>query len=251
MKIITLNAWGGRVTEPLKEFLLQNQDVDIFCLQEIFHNAEDKEISELLSGDTKNLVRDLYQTTQGLLPTHNSFFTPVFEDYYGLAIFIKKNIVLKDNGEVLLYENRNFPDLKDPDKDHTRKMQWIRFTQNGSEYCVMNIHGHWDISGKLDTNNRILQSNRVRLFTEKLPRDIKKIMCGDFNLRPETKSMDILEEGMINLIKTNNVISTRTSLYKKEDRLADYILISPNIKPKDFKVVSNGVSDHSALFLEC
>jgi endonuclease/exonuclease/phosphatase family metal-dependent hydrolase len=75
-------------------------------------------------------------------------------------------------------------------------------------------------------------------------------MCGDFNLRPDTQSMSIIEQaGVKNLIKEYNISSTRTSLYTKSEKYADYIFISDNLKESEFKVLPDEASDHSALML--
>ena len=44
MKIISLNIWGGRVHKPLLDFLKNHTEVDVFCLQEVYHEAEGKEL---------------------------------------------------------------------------------------------------------------------------------------------------------------------------------------------------------------
>ena len=55
---------------------------------------------------------------------------------------------------------------------------------------------------------------------------------------------------MRNLIRENNITSTRTELYEKELRMADYIFVSPEVTVKDFKVLPDVVSDHSPLYME-
>ncbi|MFA6270402.1 MAG: hypothetical protein WC657_04315 [Candidatus Paceibacterota bacterium] len=40
MKIISLNIWDARIFEPLMGFFEHNQDIDIFCLQEVFNGTE-------------------------------------------------------------------------------------------------------------------------------------------------------------------------------------------------------------------
>jgi len=42
MKLITLNIWGGHMFNPLLEFIQAHQDIDIFCLQEVYHQAPHK-----------------------------------------------------------------------------------------------------------------------------------------------------------------------------------------------------------------
>ena len=76
------------------------------------------------------------------------------------------------------------------------------------------------------------------------------MLCGDFNLRPDTESIRMIEKEMINLVTKHNVTSTRTSLYKKTERFADFVFLSHNVKEIDFKVLPDEVSDHSPLFVE-
>ena len=39
MKLVTLNIWGGHLYEPLLDFFEHNREVDIFCLQEVYCQA--------------------------------------------------------------------------------------------------------------------------------------------------------------------------------------------------------------------
>ncbi len=110
------------------------------------------------------------------------------------------------------------------------------------------IHGLWNGKGKTDTEDRILQSQRIKKFMSTIHNPI--ILCGDFNLHPETDSLKMLDENMANLIKTHNITSTRSQYYPKEEKFADYILVSSDIKVKEFKVMQEPVSDHLPLWLE-
>jgi len=135
--------------------------------------------------------------------------------------------------------------------DVGKNMQYITIKNDGETYNIFNIHGLWDPSGKTDTPNRIKQSENIVNFIKKFKGFT--ILCGDFNLRPDTESVKILESelGLKNLITEHKITSTRTSLYtRSEEKFADYIFTSPNIEIKDFKVLPNEVSDHAALYLE-
>jgi exonuclease III len=68
--------------------------------------------------------------------------------------------------------------------------------------------------------------------------------------RADGQSLAILEEGMKNLIKEYGVTDTRSSLYTKPIRFADYILVSPEIRINNFKVLAEEVSDHLPMVLE-
>jgi endonuclease/exonuclease/phosphatase family metal-dependent hydrolase len=80
--------------------------------------------------------------------------------------------------------------------------------------------------------------------------DTSKMLCGDFNLRPDTQSLELLEHDMLNLIKSHKVTSTRTSLYPKDEKFADYIFVSKDITVNQFNVLQHEVSDHAPLLLE-
>jgi endonuclease/exonuclease/phosphatase family metal-dependent hydrolase len=93
-----------------------------------------------------------------------------------------------------------------------------------------------------------VQTKNIKAFLDSCSGE--KILCGDFNLKPSTKSLAILEKGMRNLIKDYRIDSTRTLIYDKPERFADYVLVSPGIKVKSFDVLDDTVSDHSPLVLD-
>jgi endonuclease/exonuclease/phosphatase (EEP) superfamily protein YafD len=133
--------------------------------------------------------------------------------------------------------------------NHARNIQFITTEFQDSPLTVVNFHGLWNGRGKGDSEDRLNQSKKIKEFVETLQGNV--VMCGDFNLLPNTQSVQILEDiGLKNLIKETGVTSTRTSHYTKPDKFADYIFISRDINVKDFKVLPEEVSDHSALYLE-
>lgn len=114
---------------------------------------------------------------------------------------------------------------------------------------LINFHGLWNGHGKLDTEDRLKQSLKVRKFLDGLNAK-RSVLMGDFNLLPDTESLAILEKGMKNLIKDYGITSTRSHYYKKEIKFADYALVSPDINIKKFEVLQDTVSDHLPLLLE-
>lgn len=73
---------------------------------------------------------------------------------------------------------------------------------------------------------------------------------GDFNLDPDTKSLKILERNLKNLIKEYKISTTRSSLYARQHKFADYVLVSPGIKVINFQVPDIAISDHLPMILE-
>jgi len=239
MQLITLNIWGGQIKESLLNFIQTYQHVDFFCLQEVYHRAPYK-----ISTNEDLVCLSILDKIAKQLPNHRFFFRPVVSNTYGLAIFIKKNIELLNEGEVIIYEN---PDYPGQGPRHHRNLQWVECRFQGKKYVVINTHFLWNGAGKGDSEDRIQQSTRVKHFLDSL--SVPNLLCGDFNLRPDTESIKILENNMRNLVKDYDITSTRTSLYPKAERFADYVLVSPDIVVDDFKVLADEVSDHAPLWV--
>ncbi|MCX6785549.1 MAG: endonuclease/exonuclease/phosphatase family protein [Candidatus Komeilibacteria bacterium] len=254
MKLITLNIWGGSVYKPLLRFIKdKSKSIDIFCFQEVFSTTSKKKKSGQIRAD-------IFQALQKSLPNHIGYFAPSikgcdmdgsvnFNLSFGLAIFIKKNIKVNKIGEIFVHKHRNAP--VNFLGNMARNLLYVVVENMGQEYLIANMHGLWNHGPKTDTSDRIKQSQKARKLLDKFFG--KKLICGDFNLLPNTRSVAILDKGMVNLVKKYKVKSTRNRLYrhfKDHPLFADYIIVSPEIKVKDFKVLKNLVSDHSALFTE-
>ncbi|MEK6903086.1 MAG: endonuclease/exonuclease/phosphatase family protein, partial [Nanoarchaeota archaeon] len=99
MKLISLNLWGGRIYKPLIKFLRErSKDIDIFCFQEIYNNAHESMTDQPIPHRP-----DLFTELQKLLPEHKAFFRPVIKDVYGIGIFVKKDISVIDEGEIMIH----------------------------------------------------------------------------------------------------------------------------------------------------
>lgn len=253
MKLITLNTWGGRAgKEKLLSFLDKHKnEVDIFCLQEIWEESygdlSGVKVGGLEFNESNVMVHGLQEISQ-LLSDFVPYFRPHHGDHYGLLMMVKKNISVEVEGEVFVHQYKGFV----PDGDiggHARNIQFITTDFGGSKLTIINFHGLWNGKGKTDTEDRINQSNKIKDFIKTLQGEV--VLCGDFNLNPETESVKIIENiGLKNLVKDYKVETTRTSYYTKPEKFADYIFVSNNIEVKDFKVLPDEVSDHAALYLE-
>lgn len=252
MKLISLNTWGGKLLNPLLEFLEKyKNEVDFFCLQEIYDSKEEK----ILGGDMKS---NLFGIIGEVIKDHQGVFTPTTIGYdmtglkhsnlqFGLTVFYKKNIQIKKRSDFFVYRNE-FDLVNNDNRTAAKKLQYITFNQENSDFLISNLHGLWYPPTKFDIPDRIEQANKIHTFLDNF--QDKKIICGDFNLLPETESFKIIEKGMKNLIKDYNITTTRNTYYKSYEKFADYILVSPDIEVLQFKVLPEIISDHQALLLE-
>ncbi|MCA0254069.1 MAG: endonuclease/exonuclease/phosphatase family protein [Proteobacteria bacterium] len=240
LKLMTLNIWGGHVESPLLGFIENYKGVDIFCLQEVYKDANAQ-----ISTEDRSLSLNIYSKIQGILKNHNGYFSPVVDGVYGLATFVKKDIEVMQYGQVKIHDNPNYIG-KGP--THSRIMQNYDLKYKNTEFTVLNVHGLWNGNGKTDSPERIIQSNKIKDFVNKIDKPL--ILCGDFNLAPDTNSLKIVEDGMIDLVANNNILSTRTVLYPGKEKYADYIFCSYEIKILDFSVLPDVVSDHRPLLVK-
>lgn len=251
MKLISLNVWGGKIYEPLIKFISErSNEIDIFCFQEVFNTSSNIKVSGEIRA---NLLEEI----EKILPNHQHYFANIqkglnfegkvdFDISYGLAIFINKSIKVKECNNFFVFREENA--RLDDGTTLGRNVQYINFIHLGKQYTVANFHGLWDGGPKIDTPDRLKQSDKIKTFLQKI--NNPKILCGDFNLLPDTKSLTILEADMNNLIKDYKVTSTRSDYYTRDAKFADYTLVSRDLKINDFKVLPDPVSDHLAMYLD-
>ncbi|MES3030854.1 MAG: endonuclease/exonuclease/phosphatase family protein [Patescibacteria group bacterium] len=249
MRLISLNTWGGRGgKENFLKFFEAYKDVDIFCLQEVWSGGEHMEGKETGGVKFENIMYDLLGDIGKILHTHSAYFRPHYHEWYGLAILAKNTLKIVDEGELFVFQEKGY----EPSGHlgtHARNIQWITFETKKGPFTVVNFHGLWNGNGKTDTEDRLLQSDKIVNFIKNLK--TPHVLVGDFNLRPDTQSIKKIEDlGNRNLIKEFAVTSTRTSMYKKEERFADYAFISKEIELNEFKIMTEEVSDHAAMYLD-
>ncbi len=253
LKLLSLNIWGGRRFDEFITFVKDNSsEIDIFCFQEILDTPTDTKV-------TNDQRANIYQELGSVLPDFWSSFAPAQEGYdfeknvdfpleLGLAIFVRKSIKVKESGDFFVYKTRNDHKLENLWKDsYPKNVQYINLEFNGKEYWVGHLHGLW-WPDDLDTEDRIKQSEKINEFFAS--KSGEKILAGDLNLLPESRSLKIIESKMRNLVKEFDIKSTRTILYKKENKFADYVLVSSGVEVKSFEVPDIPVSDHCPLILE-
>jgi hypothetical protein len=236
MRLVFLNVWHGRGGKDFPGFIKKESEKnDIFCFCEV-----DPELLEKIKD---------------LLPEYKYYYEelPRIDHLGGIiegqVIFIKKDFNFLEKHKVFAYKiNR---------KD-TGCVQVSDIGIGNKVLTIVNVHGKARPGHKKDTPARIRQSQIIlkQAQGKKNPR----IIVGDFNLNPDTRSINMFEDsGYKNLIKEFKIKNTRNKLSWEQFKdqpgftkqfFADFCFVSRDIRVGNFEVPYLEISDHLPLILD-
>ena len=264
MEIMCLNGWGGKLHQELLTYI-QTAAPEILCLQEVTHSpASENDWLTYRDGDhilpqRANLFRDV----SNALPEHFAVFCPAAQgvlwdndqpipSQWGLATFVHRSLPII--GQVQGFVHKDYSPLGFGDHPRSRNAHGIRVYDHaaGQSVSVTHMHGLRDLNGKMDTPERAGQARKLLDLSRQMsgPDDIV-VICGDFNVEPDSETLAILAKAMLTeLVTGRGFETTRSSHYEKPGKFADYMLINREDAVKCFDVVYNPeVSDHCPLVL--
>lgn len=225
MKIMFLNTWNGK-QDGFKDFILsQAKTIDVFCFQEVLSEVQNV-LHEVLTDHI--VILGYKEKSSG--------------GHFSQATYVRNGIKIGSCSLVL-----------DDDADIGLGI----FTEVSDNVCslnICNIHGRYFPGDKLDTPERIRQTKGILRFYDKIHE--QKIIGGDFNLDPTTKSVSLFkEEGYRDLVEEENIPTTRNTIawskYPENPQyFADYVFVSKDVDIKRFVVPPVLISDHQPLVLE-
>lgn len=227
MKIIFLNTWHGDLHDELRGYVAKHvNDTDVFCFQEST-NTMRSAFEDLLASDFKSIE---VAKENAELKTN-----------YGNVMFIRNEFTVKETGTLF-------------NDDHQLGMAiFAKLEVDGDDVTVCNVHGVPFPGDKLDTAYRLDQSKHlIDTFAGKS----SVIIGGDFNLMPETESVQMFRRnGYQNLITDYEITTTRNQITydRHPDNIqyfADYAFVSNGVTVESFVVPADVVSDHQPLELK-
>ncbi|OJF11438.1 endonuclease/exonuclease/phosphatase family protein [Couchioplanes caeruleus] len=263
MRIASVNAWGGAMSEELLQWL-PTSGADIVCLQEVTRTPGLSGWTRFEDGDRSLPQRaDLLHDVRAALPRHQAIFVtsdsgPVQDDTgsrhrqdFGVATFVGEHLPVV--GADSAFVHGEFADhVRWPATDRPRAALAVRTVDRaaGRSVWVVQMHGLRDAAGKADTPARRRQADRLAELVRRIrgPHDLV-VVCGDFNLLPGSETFEVLAGlGLTDLVGTAD---TRTSRYAKPIRHASYMLVSDVSAVERFEILAEPeVSDHRALVLD-
>lgn len=264
MRLISLNI--GLFEEnnnKLKQFL-KTQKPDIICFQEVTRKIDKNALDKYIS-------KDIIDTSSNL---NFSFFSPNWimdgfevKNFHGKEVFrfdlgglVEFGNYVKSKYKIVkgesIFTQGSFSLITEkywnhwPDND-CKSFQLVDIILgNGRELRIINYHGIWS-KNKLGSNLTIKASQVINKLAQEVSYPV--IICGDFNLFPNTKSMLALKDNLTSLVDKFNIKTTRpmsNELNNLERNIVDYVFVSKNIKVNNFEVLDSNVSDHLPLILD-
>ncbi len=265
MRVMCLNGWGGKLHEELLPYLAETAP-EILCLQEVIHSSSSKK-DWLTYRDGDHILpqrANLFRDVAAALPEHAATFCPAAQgvlwdeevsvpSQWGLATFVHRSHPII--GQVQGFVHKDYSPAGYGNHPRSRSAHGVRVWDYDANraFSVIHMHGLRDPNGKMDTPERAAQARKLlNLSRELAGADDLKVICGDFNVEPDSETLSILADaGMIELVTSRSFDGTRNSQYKKSGRFADYMLIDQEDAVKSFDVIHDPeVSDHCPLILE-
>lgn len=266
---MSLNAWGGARYDALAAWL-PTSGADVVCLQEVTRTRGLSGWTSFADAERTLPQRaDLFADVGALLPDHRGVFVPAeagpvtdpsgrrHRQEFGLGTFVGPGATLLAERSAFVHgdfvEDDDWTASPRPRTAHALTVLPGPTTPPGEAarpVTVVHLHGLRDPAGKHDTPARAAQAQRLAALVEaaRRPGDLC-VVCGDLNLLPDSATFAVLGDlGLVDLVGTAD---TRTSLYPKPVRHANYLLVSEPAAVQRFEIVcSPQVSDHAALLLE-
>jgi len=265
VKIMSLNAWGGRLYDELAAFIAA-QAPDVLCLQEVVRTAgaPGPWLTYRDHGIELPQRANLFDDIAAILPSHDAVFCPAAQgdlwdadralpSQWGLATFVRSEIPVTAQAHGFVHGE--FSPHGYGAHPRSRTAHAVRLFDYATDRAVTiaHMHGLRDPGGKHNTPERLAQAHRLVSLTRSVasPSDAI-VMCGDFNVLPGSETFEVLKAfGMTDLVTGRGFGSTRTAWYSKPEPFADYMLVNAAVRVKDFNVVTQPeVSDHCPLWLE-
>lgn len=265
MRLVSLNAWGGKLWHPLRDWLAARPP-DILCLQEVTR-APVASPGWLHYADRYRQLdqrADLFGDVSAVLPRHQAVFAPATRgalqdatgrwvaSEHGLGLWVRRDLAIAELQHGFVHGRFRHDGWGPEPVPRAIQVARICDPDSGASLVVAHFHGLRDPAGKGDTPDRAAQAEAVvaQLSRIAAPSD-PCVLAGDFNLLPDSHSFAVFARlGLADLVTGRGFASTRTDLYEKAQRLADYLLVNDRVRVEAFDVPQAPiVSDHCPLVL--
>lgn len=249
IKILTLNIWGGELLNNVVSFI-QEENPDIVLLQEVYNGKEDLETRFRSFNILKEKLNFFYYAFEPLFLGVRSNGKKILQ---GNAIFSRFPI---ENKKLIFFDIPFGEFSLEESKININKNKVIPMGMLKAEIELPNknidtysVHGIWGLDG--EDNPRRLEMSRIIVNEIKNKENV--ILGGDFNLKPNTRTIKNIEEQLQNVFK-NELVSTFNMKHKElpgyATAVVDMIFVSRHFKVVNHYMPDADVSDHMPLIAE-
>lgn len=264
MKIVSLNAWGGQVWSALEGWL-RGLDADVLCMQEVIR-ALAPGPEWLHYGDAFRSLdqrADLFADVCRCMPACQDRFAPAARgtlrdaeecehpSEHGIAQWVAPHLAIAGQWQGFVHGSFRVGGWGPEPVPRTCQITRVA-TPEGRSVVVGHLHGLRDPSGKGDTPERRAQWQAVAGAIDAFRNPSEPVvLAGDMNVKPGSEMFEIMSEiGLTDLVTSRGIADTRTALYRKPERHANYMFVSPEVDVLDFDAPAEPVvSDHRPLIL--
>ena len=265
MRIVSLNAWAGRLHTEVMDYLVA-VEADVLCLQEVSRTPSTPADWLIYREPGLDLPQraNFFDEVAAALPGHDGYFCPTasgplydgdtaIASQFGLATFVRKDLPVMAQASDFVHGQFKPDGWGDHPRSRNAHCLRVWDPQSGNAVTIAHMHGLRESSGKADTPARRDQAEALVALIERIwPGKEPLVVCGDFNVLPESVTFPTLARlGLRDLVTGLGHTDTRTSHYAKPGRFADYLLVTPDVDITAFDVVAAPeVSDHRPLLLD-
>jgi endonuclease/exonuclease/phosphatase family metal-dependent hydrolase len=249
LKIIQLNIWGGKFGQQIIDFL-QTEQPDFVCMQEV-NDLKGRAGYKFFS--TLDEIREGASFTDAFMSAAYSQRYMERELEYGNAILSTLPFTTKQTVFTRGSYRKNFDVTRDD--GNIRNLQVATVTLgDAAKLHILNHHGHHIMGTKAGDDETLRQMQVIAatidaITTSPATIDDPLILCGDFNLAPDSSSLALLNSQLTNLSIVHGLRRTYNQ-FSSVHEVCDYIFINEHVKPLHFQMSEALISDHKALILE-
>lgn len=238
MKLLQLNTWSCNLAPEIVK-LLQREQPDVVCLQEVISAEQTGKILQSL----EEILADA--------PYEYVYYSPLAKFRFMHRTASRGNAILSRYplaGTGTFWTHGEFQ----PDFDYSigwnsaRGVAYATVQTPGGDVRVVTTHGYHIKTHKNGDEETLRACRQIDKFIRDI--DGPVVLTGDFNLVPESESMQVFDGSLRNLTREANLKTTRNHLTSKTEA-CDYIL-TRDVDVQQFAALDDVVSDHQALLLE-
>lgn len=237
MKLLQLNTWSCNLAPEIVK-LLQREQPDVVCLQEV--------ISTERTGKVLQSLEEILTE----VPYEYVYYSPLAEFRFMHSTASRGNAILSKYPLVdvgTFWTHGEFQSDFDYSLgwNSARGVAYATVQSPGGDIKVVTTHGYHVKTHKKGDEETLRACRQIDEFVRNL--DGPVVLTGDFNLVPESESMQVFDDTLRNLTREAKLKTTRNYLTTKTE-VCDYIL-TRDIEVQQFAALDDVVSDHQALSL--